>query len=68
MEYHQKCTDFLIDVGQTDKYRIYDGEISPGEVVEEMKSILYGNQYIPPSNRSQTVRLSENNFLSCNRD
>jgi len=68
MEYHQKCTDFVEDIGHCSPYRLFDGERLIGEVTGEIRKILFDGAYTPPSNVRQTIILSGNNFLECNKN
>lgn len=68
MEYHQKCVDFLKDVGHHDQYKLFAGERPVGEITGEIRKILFDGAYTPPSNIRQTIALSENNFLECNKN
>lgn len=61
LEYHEKCADFLNDVGQDEKYRLFDAEVAPRKVLAIIEEILSGN-YQPPSNIAHTIALSEKNF------
>lgn len=66
VEYHQKCADFLTDVGQPERYRLYDAEKSVEEAANEIRRILWEDAYTPPVYRAQTIELARNNFLLCN--
>lgn len=61
IEYHQKCTDFLMDIGQNEKYRFYDGDVSPSEACEAVGEVLSG-KYLPPQDREKTISLAKKNF------
>lgn len=61
IEYHQKCTDFLIDVGQDDKYRLYDAGVSAKSALEKIRNVLQEG-YNPPANILKTIKKSEKNF------
>lgn len=64
LEYHQKCTDFLLDVGQSSKYFIGDGDKDVIEVVEQIKGILYDKQYTLPINIDDTITRAKLNFTA----
>jgi polysaccharide pyruvyl transferase WcaK-like protein len=64
VEYHQKCTDFLNDVGQCETYRLGDAEAHIGEVIESISKILLDENYIKPSNRDLTILKATENFTS----
>ncbi len=64
-EYHRKCTDFLNDVGQHDKYRLLDAEVSVKEILPEIMAILHGKA-ITPMNITETIRKSTKNFTEIN--
>lgn len=67
VEYHRKCSDFLNDIGQNNKYRIYDGDVSPDSVVSEIQSILFRNEYLKPSNLIETRKRALLNFTETYR-
>jgi polysaccharide pyruvyl transferase WcaK-like protein len=62
IEYHQKCSDFLLDVGQDESYRIYDGDADIDSVVSEISKILYDGIYIKPLYLRETIEKSRLNF------
>lgn len=64
LEYHRKCTDFLEDVGQSDRYRLKDGEVSVGDIVEEIESILFDRKIFIPSHVNETIERARLNFTS----
>ena len=47
IEYHEKCSDFLSDVGQDESYRVYDAQVSPSSLLQKVNEIL-GDSYIKP--------------------
>ena len=61
IEYHRKCADFLDDVGQTKKYRLYDADISPNEAFNIISRAIFEN-YIYPKNIKLTMDLAKKNF------
>ncbi len=61
LEYHKKCTDFLNDVGQMEKYRLYDAQKPIDQVVPIIQEILNGS-YEAPRNLQDTIDLSLRNF------
>jgi polysaccharide pyruvyl transferase WcaK-like protein len=65
IEYHEKCSDFLSDVGQDESYRVYDGQVSPSSVLQKVNGIL-GGSYIKPKFINETIALSAKNFTSHN--
>ena len=60
-EYHKKCSDFLDDVGQNPRFRLYDAEISIEEARNAAENIING-KYIIPRNIEKTIELSKLNF------
>lgn len=62
VEYHRKCTDFLEDVGQNDKYRIFDADFSVAEIHKEINEILMNDNYLKPTKIYETQQLSTKNF------
>ncbi len=61
LEYHKKCTDFLNDVGQSEKYRLYDAAVALDEIVPIIQEVLAGS-YKAPLYRVETIALSKRNF------
>jgi len=61
IEYHKKCSDFLIDVGQNEEYRVYDADVSPKETLGVVIEILE-NKYNKPTHLLETIALSQKNF------
>lgn len=61
IEYHQKCTDFLDDIGQNEKYRMYDAEVAPAEILPVILEVLEGT-YTPPKNIAKTIEMAALNF------
>lgn len=61
IEYHQKCTDFLNDIGQNDAYRVYDAQVSPTEILPTVLEVL-GGVHNPPENIANTMELALLNF------
>lgn len=61
LEYHKKCSDFLDDVGQYEKYRLYDAEADLNTVVPIIEEIL-NDSYQSPKYLDETVALSKRNF------
>lgn len=61
LEYHRKCSDFLDDVGQFEKYRLYDAEADLNTVVPIIEEILNGS-YQSPKYLDETIALSKRNF------
>lgn len=62
LEYHQKCADFLNDVGQDPYFRLYDAGVSMNEAFEKTQQILTGKNYTPPAKLAETIKKSERNF------
>lgn len=62
VEYHQKCTDFLNDIGVNSAYRLFDGTLPIDMAIEQINAILYDNSYIKPLNISETIENSRRNF------
>lgn len=63
-EYHQKCTDFLFDIGQPDKCRVFNGEADVKSVAETIQRILYDGEKTFASNINETVQRAKLNFTS----
>src|SRR5690606_6147478 len=66
IEYHRKCTDFLNDVGQDNRYKLFDATTNEDEVINQMCGILYDNNYIPPNKKQITIEKSIRNFTKIN--
>jgi|SRR5690554_250325 len=63
IEYHRKCSDFLEDIGYNSKFRVFDGERVPQEVVNDIEYFL--NEKFPkPSNIQETIERAKLNFTS----
>lgn len=63
VEYHQKCTDFLIDVGYDDRLRMMDAELDIEESISNIEKILYRNAYRPPLHMKQMTEKARRNFI-----
>ncbi len=63
VEYHQKCTDYLDDIGIDQEWRIGDMQVSPTEVAIKIKKLLKGNQDNFYPNRQEMINLSQKNFI-----
>lgn len=61
IEYHRKCADFLQDVGQEEKYRLFDAEMNVGTVVEQILSAANGD-YDSPKYVNEMQRKAILNF------
>lgn len=64
LEYHRKCSDFLDDVGQDKKYRVYDADRNVEEVLDEVHQILFNRSYISPSSLNEVKEKALRNFLN----
>lgn len=60
-EYHKKCADFLQDVGQAEKYRLYDAETPMDQTLKTINDIRNG-YFIAPSRIEETTERSLLNF------
>lgn len=61
VEYHDKCTDFLDDVGQGVRYRLGDGDVGVREARDRLGELLTGVD--PPSQLVQVRRRALLNFV-----
>lgn len=61
LEYHKKCSDFLNDVGQNNKYRLFDADVAIDEIFPTIEEILTG-KYQAPLHLDETITLSQKNF------
>lgn len=66
IEYHRKCADFLDDVGQNDKYRLFDAEKNTTDFVHEVNSILIDKNYTAPTNTAYAMEKALLNFTKTN--
>jgi polysaccharide pyruvyl transferase WcaK-like protein len=62
IEYHEKCSDFLDDVGQHADYRLYDGKTSIVSIQQSIESILFNEEYKQPKFIIETVNKAKRNF------
>jgi polysaccharide pyruvyl transferase WcaK-like protein len=63
LEYHRKCSDFLDDVGQHERFRIGDGDIDVFGMRELIEELL-GTGYFPPKNLQNTESRALLNFTA----
>lgn len=62
-EYHRKCSDFLIDIGYDDSFRLYNSEYDVSEKVNQILSVLDDSKkYVLPSDVELMKELAQNNF------
>ncbi|SNR66977.1 Polysaccharide pyruvyl transferase family protein WcaK [Maribacter sedimenticola] len=67
IEYHEKCTDFLNDVGQNSNYILGDGDVDPNRIVYQISEILENKEsYIPPKFKNEMIEKSRLNFTNVN--
>tara|TARA_R100000306_G_C4379757_1_gene143619 strand:- start:1532 stop:2641 length:1110 start_codon:yes stop_codon:yes gene_type:complete len=62
MEYHRKCTDFLKDVGQNEKFLLNSWNYSVSTISNTILEVLNENNYIIPQNIQETKLRSTWNF------
>jgi polysaccharide pyruvyl transferase WcaK-like protein len=62
LEYHQKCSDFLDDVGQNPDYRLYDGETDVSCIQNRIEEILFKESYKEPVFLKETTSKAIKNF------
>ncbi|WP_299315649.1 polysaccharide pyruvyl transferase family protein [uncultured Aquimarina sp.] len=63
LEYHKKCSDFLKDVGQSNKYRLYDGDVDVKNINNTIQNILFGHEkYHKPTQLGATIEMAQKNF------
>lgn len=65
-EYHRKCADFLDDIGQDDKYRVFNGEKNINSLMNTINSIIYDNNYTKPKHFQNTINKALKNFTEIN--
>ena len=63
VEYHEKCSDYLDDIGLEDDWRIGDMEIPPLLIKEKILVLLEKKQQCFYPNREHLMVRSKNNFL-----
>lgn len=67
VEYHKKCTDFLIDIGQSDQARIFDAEFEVEEKTDVVLSWLSDRSlYSKPSFLVEKIDQAKLNFTAIN--
>lgn len=65
VEYHQKCADFLTDVGYYENYRLYDAEFEIRNTGDTVISWCQDkNNYRFPSHLEKMINKAELNFLN----
>lgn len=62
VEYHEKCSDFLSDVGQSHNYRLYDAEFDINNIVSEIEKIINYQDYILPESMLKMKEKAYKNF------
>lgn len=67
LEYHRKCTDFLNDVGQSQRYRLHDAEVAPEAIAAEIENILFEKTVQSPLYVAETVERARLNFTQTYR-
>jgi len=63
VEYHQKCTDYLDDIGVADKWRIGDMNMRVEKIILKMYSILEQKSENFYSRKNKLIKLAEKNFI-----
>ncbi len=66
VEYHKKCTDFLDDVGQDDKYRLNDARFDQESIVQTILNAISYNQSSYPKRIQEVIDKAVLNFKSVN--
>lgn len=64
LEYHRKCTDFLNDVGQPERYRVFDGDADLAAIVTEIEKIVFNNEITVPQYIQETTERARLNFTA----
>jgi polysaccharide pyruvyl transferase WcaK-like protein len=64
LEYHRKCTDFLNDVGQPEKYRVFDGDAEVESIVAEIEKIVFNKEITAPQYIRETTERARLNFTA----
>jgi polysaccharide pyruvyl transferase WcaK-like protein len=62
VEYHEKCSDFLSDVGQSHNYRLYDAEFDINNIVSEIEKIINYDDFILPVSMFEMKEKAYKNF------
>lgn len=62
VEYHRKCSDFLDDVGQSEKYRINDALFDREMIVKTVCNSLDGEKNVAPINIREVIDKAYQNF------
>jgi len=63
VEYHQKCADYLDDIGVADKWRIGDMNMRVEKIILKMYSILEQKSENFYSRKNKLIKLAEKNFI-----
>lgn len=64
IEYHRKCTDFLLKIGYPKKYRLGDMEIDPLEMGEKILALMEEKKMDLGLNREELIKKAELNFTA----
>jgi polysaccharide pyruvyl transferase WcaK-like protein len=62
LEYHRKCTDFLNDIGQYERYRLHDGSKNVNDFIDQINEILNSGNYVKPKNVTEAMNKALYNF------
>lgn len=62
VEYHEKCRNFLEDVGQHLSYRLNDAEFDLESIVKILEKTILENEIILPSNNQEMIDKAYLNF------
>jgi len=62
IEYHRKCTDFVMDIGVNEKWVIGDGDCSPQTLSDKLICLLTSVPNNFYSRREHLISMAEKNF------
>lgn len=63
IEYHQKCTDFLIDIGQDNSFLVGDAYFDYQKISYNISQVLNGINSFSLKNLERTINMAHKNFL-----
>lgn len=66
VEYHNKCTDFLNDVGQATDYRLNDAQFDHDAIVQIVENTIFRNTLTVPLNKKEMIEKAVLNFKVVN--
>lgn len=62
IEYHRKCTDFVVDIGVDDKWKIADADCSATVLSDKLFELMTPSKKNFYNNRENIIKMAERNF------